>query len=357
MSRAGHRRAGRTPIGAGALALLLAAGAGAGTQTGGVVLRSRHELPRELRWARDVRWRDGSSVIVAAGPEGTWRFDPRRGPGPAIAPREGAGGLWYHEHLGVSDRLLVVGAPAQELTWRATGGTARWNRETSDVIADLDVHGDRLLVIGARRGSGGLWAPNGALAWLARPGPEGLALRPVAFLPGGPGDRTLARCGFLEISRGRFLEDGWFVVVPGVEGHVLLYRPNGSLARVWEAETLGIDWGCPPAPRHARLARDIEARAAWLAGRRIVDEILPVGRSAWLLVRRRADGLTRWRIVALGRDGSVEHLDLPLTTRSRFSRLRGDAREGRLVLLVSEGAPPGHDAPESPPVLVVGEVR
>jgi hypothetical protein len=191
------------------------------------------------------------------------------------------------------------------------------------------------------------------MAWL---GPvEGReARRTVLFSRHGPGSKAMAACGMLGLGAVRFLSDGSFLVVPGVEPGVFWYTASGELRRAWENREVGLEDECGPViGRSAELAADPVARSRWVNRRVVVDEILALAEGPALVLRHQDDGTTRWSLVHLGADGRVERRDLAIVGASGWSHLKGDVRGHRVAFLVVEH---GRDEPAAAPRLVFAEI-
>jgi hypothetical protein len=217
------------------------------------------------------------------------------------------------------------------------------------VQQDLDRAGRRLLCLGAPHDGTPTFAADGAIAWIGSLA-HGLSdLRPILHDVGGPGAPNLRRCSVLELGSVRSLPDGSFLVVPGFQPGAHLFDNIGRLLRTWDTEALGI-----PPPRCAEISDkekyelrfEPERRVAWVNAHAVVDEVLPLPQGPGLVVRSRgADGLVRWQLKILGAERVTTH-DLPFTSNRPFDRLRGDARNGRIVLLrVPRNSLKDRDAP------------
>ena len=91
---------------------------------------------------------------------------------------------------------------------------------------------------------------------------------------------------------------------------------------------------------------------SWMSQRDVLDEILPA--DGWPMLVIRTPGLQgpSWRLIALGPDGAADAGRLPITGRSKMSRLKGDARGDAWAFLVHvEGEP--SEPPGEPPRLVI----
>ena len=155
---------------------------------------SDRPLPPPLVKAVDVRWASDSSVYLTLAREGTVEasvdFDHLKVT-PMIAKMQEPGGSFSHL-LAASSEYLVTSGPFW-ITWRSIASPTR-AEDAFDSIHDLDVAGDRLLILAARRGEKGQFAPEGAIAWTGSLR-RGLSdLRPVAYDATGPGARNLGAC-------------------------------------------------------------------------------------------------------------------------------------------------------------------
>lgn len=305
-------------------------------------LLSEHDLPGNLGPTTDIAWADPASrtVYLATGRRSIVQLNLKTGdvtevdlPIPAvnrIASSRAKDGTPY----------LAAAAPLNTLHWRRLGGDNA-NKEPSpvltfpshhrlDQIAALDIDADgRLLILGSHRGRTGAVMPDGAFAWIldsAISADEGPDLDPVYTSQDGPGAKSFKNCGALEISAARFLPDGGFVIVPGVEKGVYHYQQDGKLQQQWSNEDLGIDGGCDLGERESYMMQwSLEARAQWRNGHTVVDEILPFRKSPALIVRHARGAGVRWRLVLLG-DGETEteEVHLPVASESGGDLLRGD---------------------------------
>lgn len=324
----------------------------------GLRILSDRVLPPVLRTAMDVRWFSDSSVLLARGRNGVVEVSldaERRAAVKTIVPGEKSPeGLWFSTRLGVSDQFLVIGASFRSLAWQRRPASARKEAEF-EYIEDLDLQGDRLLVLGARKDSQQRFAPDGVIAWIGSLSRDLSDLRPVQVSAFGPGARPMANCGSFEMGAVRFLPDGSFIVVPGVEPGAFLYGPSGALSRTWDTAALGLDTDCNSIDeeQHVRLAAQPEPRFEWLNVRRTVDDVLPLPQGAGLLVRSVAGGRAHWQLVLLDARGGVTRFDIPLVANGPTSHLRGDVRQGRIVLLMHDY---GRDGPPAAPRLLTVEV-
>ncbi len=297
-------------------------------------------LPKSLEWANDVCWMGEQEVAISAYKTGVVRLrleQPGGSPITEIANggrRTAAGSPWS---LAVSDKYLAVGATMFAVGWKLRGETNLAGEDYFEFIPDIDLQGDHLLVLGLRKTEDGTaYEEDGAFVWLGTLAGSNLkVVRPLAFSPDGASAQAMNNCGGLFVGAVRFLENGSFVVVPIAEPGILLFRPNGRLARTWKSEELGVDGGCNLSKEQARRSGlDLELRMNWIDQRKVVDDILPLGGDRFgLLVRRREAGMTRWRMEIADTSGKLGTCEVPLAATSRWVNLRADRRGGRVVLL------------------------
>lgn len=304
-----------------------------------------------LARSADIRWDDDGHVLVAAGRDGTFRLPANardRSPLERVfGPLPNTGALGAHELLGLSREYLVAAAPFHLMSWvsRAGSGPKLISTEMDfDTLTDLDVSGDRLLVLGLRRPDKGKLAADGAVAWTAKLGEKLTDIRPVHFSVSGAGARDMDACADMRMGKVRFLPGGSFVVVPGAEPGIFLHDASGKLVKTWQADAIGFDAGCPISEQEMlRYSADIVSRYQWLNQRRVLDDLLPLPGGIGFLVRTRSRGLTSWQLRLLSMEGEVTVYGIPVTSSSEYARLAGDVRGTRIAFLLAL------DTRETPP--------
>lgn len=302
-----------------------------------ITVLSTRDLSTELNKVFDVRWADDESVYLGSSKKGVVQVrieeqSPHKVVMPAGAGRSG----WGYSKLGLSRRYLVGGAPAFFIAWQEVPGD-QIKVEYFEAIADIDVFEDRLVLIGARKDDNQKFSPDGAIAWTGSFKTELKDLKPVHFSIAGAGARPMDACGPFNLAKVRFLRDGSFVVLPGVEPGLYLYSKTGQLLRTWQTDELGIDTECGLNKKEMyHLSADYDARAAWINQRRTVDEILALPEGPGLILRKSSDMGTTWQLKVLGADGDVGVVDLPFVGASPNWHLTADVRGERIVFLLLE---------------------
>lgn len=303
-----------------------------------------------LKEAADVRWANDQSLILALRTRGVvqYNLDGKSSP-KTLIPGEGEpGGFWQSEHLGVSSQYLVAGAWLFAMTWRPMDSAVR-KEEAFDGIHSLDVRGSRVAVVGARRDGKGEYSPDGAIAWIGSLDKNLADLKPLIFDARGPGAPTMGACTAFSLGETRFLADGSLLVVPGVQPGIYRFDLQGKPLQTLDTGALGIDTDCGSIGKEmaAKMAREVPLRLAWINARRIVDDVLPLPSGPGLLIRSVQQGQVKWTLKVLHKDGKVSVYDVPAHAPNLFSHLKGDFRQGRLVLLVW-GHPPDRNPDHMP---------
>ncbi len=239
--------------------------------------------------------------------------------------------------LGLSTDYLVTAHTVAGVAWKQLTESSG-HLLPFDMVVDIDVHGDKLLLLGSRR-ENGVWAPDGAIAWTGTLSSGLKDLHPVHFSSVGPDKKILGRCGFISHGAVRFFPDGSYVVVPGVEPGVFLYQKDGKLAHVWQTEPLNVFDECELSqPQQLLYMKDPEARMQWLKQKRVVDDVLAMPEGPALVVREVIDGITHWSMVVLHRDRPASVLRLPFTAPTDVASLRADLMEKEVAFLMNLSA-------------------
>lgn len=293
-----------------------------------------YDLTESLPAARDVRWVKPDSLVLSSFTDGVFLADLRPDlelGSPILRSGKRRGELFLPAYLGASEEYVAVAAPVFYVAWKRWDQN-RLNQRAFAAILDIDVQGDRLLILGAER-DGEEFAPDGAIAWMGEMS-DGLAsLRPILFSSTGPGARAVDACGLMEIGNVRWLDDGSALVVPGVEGGVYLYRRDGALARTWQSDSLGFDAGCGLTDTEIyRYSADQPGRWKWVSQRRVVDDILPLPSGPGLLIRTVSDGVARWLLRILAGEQN-RMCEIPIEGTST-SDLHADVIGDRVIFLL-----------------------
>lgn len=311
------------------IAVLLAGNAGAQQ----IQVVSDRVLQGDAARALDVRWASDGSVYVSSYFSGVQQVNTASGkvaPAAFVQPGRNCPSC---SRLGVSERYVVTAFPVYQLTWKEWK-RSQINNYVFDAVVDLDVKGDRLLMLGSRT-EGGRWAPDGAIAWIGSLDKQLKDLRPVLFSRRGSKAETISRCGFLEPGAVRFSSDGSFVIVPGVEPDIYLYDRTGKLVHTWQTSSLGFVDRCDlTEPQVHALSADPEQRARWRAARVMVDDVLHTSAGPALLLHEFRSGAARWTMVILQRNGPPRRIVLPFSIPSDVASLRADIRGNRIAFLI-----------------------
>ena len=312
-------------------------------------------LSEELRWAFDLRWKGDGSLLLAAGTRGVVEID-RKGVVQATPISGGSGRrqLWMATRVGVSDQLLVAAAPAMSAAFLRSGRQGTVELRDYAAVLDVDVREDTALILGARRDSTGRWSPDGAMAWVD----DGRGTsRPVHFSEAGPRSDIVSWAGSLDLGAVRFMDDGSFVVVPGVEGGVFRYSPEGRLLQTWQSLSLGIAGGCSLDPEQRReVAASMEPRWRYWNQHLIVDDVVSWRGAPALLVRRPMRDRTEWELRVLGEGASARTVRLPVSSTSNRTRARMDLHGPQVAVLLHESGHLGV-TPEFAPRILFLEVE
>jgi len=311
-----------------------------------------YEVAGEPSSATDVRWAGERSVYLARQYDGVseLRLEKDLPRVRQMVPNRETLGLKNYRafsRLAVSKDFLAWGQWVGLVAWRSlaqrSDGQVNFEWKAMAYTEDVDLAGDRLLVLGAMYEDPAEYrnfSPDGAVAFLGSVREESKqAFKPILFDPAGPGALHLLHCGKFELGGARFLADGSFFIVPGFQPGAHLFSAEGALVRTWNTALLGLDADadCASMTMDASVALDHQAdrRAQWLNEHRVVDAVLPLPSGPALVIRSVAGGKVRWELDVLAA-GRIETYDVPVAARSVRERLRGDYLNGRIILLTTE---------------------
>jgi len=283
----------------------------------------------------DIRWLDDRDVIVADAMRGLARI-PAADPGATMTwldewPMPKYPGAHYH-HLAISAQYILTADFVFQLQWRARSGDGRLQKAVFESIDDLDLDGDRLLIVGWQRDANGKPA-DGAIAWLGL-----LAAGPDSFRPVLP-FRSLSAiggCMLCGLGSARFLKDGSFILVPGAESGVYHFTKDGSLDHVWQGRDLGLEINCEfPRAEEGIMHTQPLVRQQWVNRRAMVDEIIDTPTGPALIVRKFSDGLTQWEMLLLNGPSPAAQ-KLPFTSPSPWAHISAATRGDRIAFLIGD---------------------
>ena len=317
-------------------------------------------LPEAAASAHDLRWAGDESVLLALGWDGVVEMS--LAPygeriQQVVAGKKERGGFYVSTLLGAHSETVLVGAPIAAVTWQ--GRASKERREASfDAIQDLDLHAGRAVVLGDRRDAEGQFAPEGGIVWLGTLAADLDDARPVVFDTRGPGAPNLDACGSFRMGSVRFLPDGSFVVVPGVQAGALHFDPAGKLLRTWDTVALGLTDDCERLTREqAHRIHFPPVRWEWLNARRTLDEIVPMPSGVGLVVRSVEADRPSWELVSLPLDGgATARIPLPVAPINEITHLKADVKGSRLLILVQAYVPDPTKPISMPGRLVLAEL-
>ena len=254
-----------------------------------------------------------------------------------VKPREPWQSTFAFAIGGRPDGLLIA-SRVHDVRW-TTAFAGKMNTIAEDsgleMIMDVDRLGEDVLVLAGRRSKSGVYLEDGVWAFRGKIRGDKIDLQPFYVSPEGPGAASFNNCVVLDLPRVRFLADGRFLFVPGVDPDVLLFDAAGKLLKRWSTADLGISSGCDiPADRKDEVARDPTARWTWLNRRLLVDDIVELPGGLALFVREFGAGLPKWTVVRLPLDArSIERAELPLETQLKQSRIAADRNGSQMAVL------------------------
>jgi hypothetical protein len=328
-------------------------------------LLERQSVPTDIRWANDdsvyVSWdRDG---VLEVGLDGARRRE-------LVPNLKELGGLQHYSQLAVSPTSLAVASKNWTFAWRSllakANGEVVFAKRKIPVTNDFDLQGDRVLLMGISKpvlppGVRDGWLNaysaqlRGAVAWVGTLSAQFQDFQPVLFDVGGAGAPNYLHCYAEDIGAVRFLADGSFVIVPGFQDGVNLYDPSGKLVRSWTNAQVGLDTHltCALMTDEEKVKLGGEAYwGHWLNSHHLVDDILPLPQGPGLLVRSWGpDDQAHWTLKVLLPEG-IETYQVPIVGRRPPDRLRGDVRNGKVVLLLSASGFPWSREPDNYPAEV-----
>lgn len=305
-----------------------------------------YPVPGDPSPATDVRWASDEAVYLSRFHDGVVEVTLQPG-SPLrrqwVPDRETFGRFLSFTRLAVSSTYLATASHVHDLTWRVVakpqpGQMVDFNRRDINVIEDIDLDGDRLLVLGILPADEAAQIVPEGIAWIGSLSAKLADLRPLLRDSSGPSAPRFNACALFGLGGVRFLPGGSFVIVPGFQPGANLYTAEGAPLRSWTQKETGLDTDCADiSPEESgRLHTRPEELVTWLNKHRVLDDILPLPNGPGLLVRTfGADARVHWELRVLRPSGVVTY-GVPLVGERPTDRLHGDVRDGRIVLLLSE---------------------
>jgi hypothetical protein len=353
------------------LALLSGLGARAQSSPHELRLLNRIPLPTLHSPATDIRWAGDGSVYVSWGRDGVFEMGldgvKRRTLVPDLKTLQNPDN--QYQYLTVSPTTLAVASVNWGIVWRplkaSPDGKFTVQSQKIPLVNSLDLSGDRILFMGLaefkrdKEGNRPEFAPRGDVAWIGTLSDRLKDLRPVLYDVGGAGAPNYFNCRFRLMGAVRFLAGGSFVIAPGFQDGIHLYDAGGRQVRTWTNEEVGIDThsDCHRMSYQEQERLGSEAGwGSWLNSHHVLDAILPLPQGPGLLVRSwGADGQAHWTLKVL-RAGGVETYAVPIVGRRPSDRLRGDVRDGKIVLLLASGFNRSHDPANYPAEMLLMKI-
>jgi hypothetical protein len=332
-------------------ALLSGLGAHAQPSPRELRLLDRVPLPTLHSAATDIRWAGDDSVYVSWDRDGVFEMGlngvKRRTMVPDVKT---LGKINYYESLAISPTTLAVASVSWGIVWRPLkanpDGKITVRSQRVPIVNSLDFSGDRLLMLGLaefegdEKGNPPEFAPHGDVAWVGTLSDRLANLKPVLYDVGGAGAPNYFNCRFNPMDAARFLAGGSFIIAPGFQDGIHLYDASGRVVRTWTNEEVGID---SHSDCHRMSYQETERFATeagwgpWLNRHHVLDAILPLPQGPGLLVRSWGpDGRAHWTLKVL-QAGGIRTYAVPIVGRRPSDRLRGDVRDGKIVLLLASG--------------------
>ena len=308
-------------------------------------------LPQPLALTADVRWLDEDRLLLGVEGSGVYSWRIGEDEGTLEASLAGAGyhrGFESYSRVGGSSSGSVAFAGGLFGVYLKSRGDFEMLKAI-EIVGDVDRRGDRTAVVGLSRNEDGGWEDH--IAWVFKDGES----EPRTLLPTRDGGEIMGQCWHAEVSVVRFLSDERVLVVPGLEPGVFVYDKAGHLLESLGADTFAADAGCGLEEGERALLGKAAFAIGWMAGRRVIDELLadeagniyffirhvpggpesivleayratnpPLGRVCWDLIQARAEELTAVTTV-------------PCAVESEFAdtRLRADLRGDKAVILLT----------------------
>jgi hypothetical protein len=356
----------------GALLLLIAllSGPGARAQASPQELHlvGRVQLPTEHSVATDIRWAGDNSVYISWGRDGVFEVGLDGARRRTLVPdlKTLGNGINQYQFLALSPPTLAVASLNWGIVWRPLkvdpDGKIAVQSQQVPLVNSLDLAGDRVLLMGLaeykrdKDGNPPQFAPRGDVAWIGSLSDGLKDLKPLLYDAGGAGAPNYFNCGTRLMGAVRFLAGGSFIIAPGFQDGIHLYDAAGREVRTWTNEQVGIDTQADCRNMSYGEQERFRSEAGWgpwLNRHHVLDAILPLPQEPGLLVRSwGSDGQAHWTLKVLQAEG-IRTYAVPVVSRRPSDRLRGDVRDGRIVLLLASGFPRSQDPANFPSEMLV----
>lgn len=329
---------------------------------------ARYELPAGNTTPTDIRWASDDSVFVARADDGVFEIALKDGKATksrqVMPSRFELKPFSTFDRLAVSQHELISSSIGFDFAWRPTekqaSGKVDIQTRSFGISADIDAQGDKLVMLGLPHGDPERFSADPGVLWVGSMSKGLTDFHSLLRDASGPdADKSsLLRCYPLDTGNVRFLADGSILAVPGFQPGAYLFGADGRRLKAWTNQELGIDSGCEGITQEQLTGffDSPEARRAWYDRHRIVDDILPLPQGPGLLVRWTGrDGNPRWVLKVLQPQG-ITLYRIPFSGRTPYERLRGDVRQGKIVLLRTLDSLTASARPETRGEILVAEL-
>lgn len=324
----------------------------------------RHTLPPGGSRYTDLRWATDNSVFVMRTYEGLEEIqvEPElktlRQPVPSVKT---LGGFDRMARLGVSDRYIAFASLGNIMAWRPRGSAAPglvvFRRKEIAIADDIDLSGDRLLLLGTPYKT--IPYTEAGVAWVGTLGSDLKDWKPFLMAPDGPGGEkapALFNCGSLDLGAVRFLADGTILAVPGFLPGAYQFDAQGNPIRTWSQREIGLTTDCRGVSDEEGVQISGKGRLSWLNQRKVLEDVVPFPEGPGLLIRsRRDDGKITWSLRILSSQGIATYL-LPIVGSRPGDRLKADLRKGKIALLLHSDLIPNPAREDSYGELILAEL-
>jgi hypothetical protein len=307
--------------------------------------------------AVDIRWADEKSVLILRPTTGVYRhkLEPDLPVDGKVLPgRDETKGWRPWEHIASHDGFVVAASGSARLIWNRRDFADLSSREPrvqamAGGVGDIDVHGDRLAVLGMP--SRQIFSDRGnrlSFVWVG--GMEDGEFRSFESWYREPLERPTTSdyqriYGHNNGGVGslRFSRKGELLVYLGFRPQILLFSEEVRRRSTWTLEELLPGYDGKTIAEYTRMHAKREGATqykAWLdASSLLIDDVLFVAGDPALVVRRVEEGLVSWLLGVIEGDRAAWYR-IPLGEVDKHSQVKADALpDGDIVFLAGKRRP------------------